>query len=112
MRPPWGRTVRIIGGTLAVVCFLISGVLYLFVAGDPVPGTTKHAPGWIVDLGLATSVGFLLGLALFLLTVLAEDWRDPSSWLRRRFGLWKHTGSPFASAAEKARRPRPGTFQP
>jgi hypothetical protein len=90
-----------------VVSFAVSCVLYPIIASDPLPGTTKRTPAWIVDLGFAMAVGTALGLALLLLPVVADIWRDPESWPRWRLRLWRQTGSPFASTAEKLRRSRP-----
>ena len=107
MRPRWLRRVRITGGTLAAVSFVVGVVLFPFVAGDPAPGTTKHVSAWIGYTAGVASFGTFLGLALLLFFVVADDWRDPQSWLRWRLRLWRETGSPFASAIEKARRPGP-----
>jgi hypothetical protein len=82
------RSIRVVGGVIAVVSFAVSIVLYLFVAGDPVAGSANNNPTWMTDLGAVMALGTAVGLSLLVLPTVVDIWRDPQNWLRWRLRLY------------------------
>jgi len=101
MRTSWLRPLLIIGGILAGVGWVGSAVRNPFFAADPLPGTTKHTPVWIVEFGGVMAFGALLGLGLLMVPVVVYVCRRLTRRLRWRLGHWPKTGSPLMSGAEK-----------